>query len=48
MSEPEPLRDAEVRARRGRNIVLAVALMAFVVLVFVVTMIRLSEGAHGH
>ncbi|HEY3697582.1 hypothetical protein [Phenylobacterium sp.] len=44
MSDPARETDAAARARRGRNIALALGLAAFVVLVFVVTLVRL--GAH--
>jgi hypothetical protein len=42
----EPVRDpqAEARTRRARNIVLALGLVAFVVLVFVVTLVRLGAN----
>jgi ABC-type transporter Mla subunit MlaD len=42
MSDPNRESDAEMRARRGRNIALAVGLLLFVVLVFVVTLARLG------
>jgi hypothetical protein len=35
-------REDELRAKRGRNIALALALVVFVVLVFVVTVLRLG------
>lgn len=46
MSDPAPDRDpaAEVRARRGRNIALALGLVLFVILVFVVTIVRLGAN----
>jgi hypothetical protein len=34
--------DAVVRARKGRNIALGVGLVAFVILIFVVTLVRLG------
>lgn len=36
---------SSARARRGRNIALAVALFAFVAIVFVVTIVKLSGNA---
>ena len=44
MSQPGHESEADMKARRGRNIALALGLVAFVVLVFVVTLVRL--GAH--
>lgn len=44
---PEPdARDAEAfrRARRGRNIALAVGLVVFVVLIFIVTLVHLGAN----
>lgn len=42
----EPARDpaAEQRARRGRNIALALGLLIFVVLVFLVTVVKLGAN----
>lgn len=42
----DPTREAEsfAKARRGRNIVLALGLVAFVVIVFVVTVVRLGAS----
>ena len=42
MSDPNQEGEAFVRARRGRNIALAVGLVLFVILVFVVTVVRLG------
>jgi hypothetical protein len=41
---PNPLGDnaAEAKARRGRNIALALGLVLFVILIFVVTIVRLG------
>ena len=47
MSEPTQDPVVEARARRGRNIALALGLVLFVVLVFVVTIVRLG-GSVGH
>ena len=42
MSDPAHENEAEMKARRGRNIALALGLLLFVVLIFVVTIIRLG------
>lgn len=42
MSERKPDPAIEARARRGRNIALALGLVLFVLLVFVVTVVRLG------
>ena len=42
MSDPARESVAEAKARRGRNIALAIALVALVVLTFVVTITRLQ------
>jgi hypothetical protein len=42
MSDPNQEAEAFVRARRGRNIALAVGLVLFVILVFVVTVVKLG------
>ena len=39
---PTPMSPEEIRIRRGRNIALALGLVIFVVLVFIVTMVRLG------
>ena len=44
MSDPARETDVAARARRGRNIALALGLVAFVLLIFIVTLVRL--GAH--
>jgi hypothetical protein len=44
MSDPAHENPAAARARRGRNVAIALGLVAFVVLIFVVTLVRL--GAH--
>ena len=44
MSDPARESDDAARARRGRNVALALGLVVFVVLVFVVTIVRL--GGH--
>jgi hypothetical protein len=44
MTEPQKTQSKEAadKARRGRNVALALGLVAFVVLVFVVTIVRLG------
>ncbi len=42
MSDPKQEGEDFAKARRGRNIALAVALLLFVVLVFIVTVVRLG------
>jgi hypothetical protein len=41
---PPPEDPAFVRARRGRNIVIAVGLVLFVILVYVVTVIKMGAN----
>ena len=45
MSDPKSEDGPAGRARRGRNIALALALAAFVVIVFVVTLVKLGTHA---
>ncbi|HEV2363216.1 MAG TPA: hypothetical protein VGS12_03355 [Caulobacteraceae bacterium] len=42
MSDPRSETTRQARARRGRNLAIAVALFAFVAVVFVVTLLKLS------
>ena len=44
MSDPARESPAEQRARRGRNIALALGLVLFVILIFVVTIVRLGAS----
>jgi hypothetical protein len=44
MSDPAGQKDREDRARRGRNIALALGLVLFVILIFVVTLVRLGAN----
>jgi hypothetical protein len=44
MSDPARESEAETKARRGRNIALALGLLLFVALIFVVTIIRLGAN----
>lgn len=49
MNQPVNNDDAAKKARNGRNVALALGLAAFVVLVFVVTLVRLGGNvAHPH
>jgi hypothetical protein len=47
VSNPNSEDPAAAKARRGRNLLLAAALLGFVVLVFVITMVKIS-GNVGH
>ena len=48
MSDPNSEDPAAARARRGRNLLLAAALLAFVILIFVVTIVKISHNvAHA-
>ena len=49
MTLPDPLQNdpQAMRARRGRSIAIALALGAFVILVFAVTMVRLTLNSHA-
>ena len=40
--------DAVIRKRRGRNIALAVALLAFVVLFYAISVVKLTSPLPGH
>ncbi|MEM9738336.1 MAG: hypothetical protein AAF829_00570 [Pseudomonadota bacterium] len=42
--EVRPLTDEEAKARGRRNVWLALALVAFVMLVLTITIVRLSQG----
>jgi hypothetical protein len=44
MSDPARESAVEAKARRGRNIALALGLVLFVILVFVVTIVRLGAN----
>lgn len=44
MTGPVTETPAEVRARKGRNLAIALTLAAFVVIVFVVTIVRLGAN----
>lgn len=41
---PTPLSDDEARARKKRNMIIALCITGFMVLIFVVTLTRLQEG----
>ena len=45
MSDPRSEDAPSAKARRGRNLLLALALGAFVIVVFIVTLVKL--GAHA-
>lgn len=44
MSDPAHESTIEAKARRGRNIALAIGLVLFMVLVFIVTLVRLGAN----
>lgn len=44
MSDPGREDEAAAKARRGRNIAIALGLVAFVVLVYVVTVVRMGAS----
>ncbi|WP_416899012.1 MAG: hypothetical protein ACMVY4_04595 [Minwuia sp.] len=44
MEHPSPLTHEEARRRRSRNVVLALALVAFVALVFAGSLVKMSGG----
>jgi len=47
--DPKATKDAALKARNGRNIALGLGLVAFVIMVFVVTLVRLGANvAHPH
>jgi len=47
--DTQATRDAAKKARNGRNIALGLGLVAFVIMVFVVTLVRLGANvAHPH
>lgn len=48
MSDPNSEDAPAARARRGRNLLLATVLVAFVILVFVVTIIKISHNVGQH
>jgi hypothetical protein len=48
MSDPNHEDDAAKRARNGRNIAMAIGLVAFVILVFIVTITRLGGNVASH
>jgi hypothetical protein len=48
MSDPNSEDPVAAKARRGRNLLLAAALVGFVVLIFVVTIVKISHNvAHA-
>jgi t-SNARE complex subunit (syntaxin) len=48
MSDPKHETEAFRKARNGRNIALFVGLMAFVIIVFIVTITRLGGNVASH
>ena len=44
MSDPNTEDPVAAKARRGRNLLLAGALVAFVILIFVVTIVKISHN----
>ena len=47
MSEPVRENQAAAKARRGRSIAIAVGLVAFVILVYAVTVVRMGANVLG-
>ena len=49
MSNPDPFNEGPVaaRARKRRSIAIALGLLAFMVLVFFVTVLKMSGASHG-
>ncbi len=45
MSDPRTEGETAAKARRGRNVALGLALAAFVVIIFIVTIVRLGANA---
>ena len=48
MSDPNDETPAAAKARRGRNYLLAGALLAFVVIVFIVSIAKISASVGAH
>jgi hypothetical protein len=48
MSDPKSEQPAWAKARRGRNILLAIGLVAFVIVVFIATLARLGGNVATH
>lgn len=44
MARPAPLNEQEAKRRRGRNVAVALALAAFVGLVFAGSLVKMSQG----
>ena len=44
MSDPNREDDAAAKARRGRNLAIALGLVAFVIIVYVVTVVRMGAS----
>ncbi len=48
MSDPNREDGAAAKARSGRNILLAVALLAFVAIIFAITIVKISGNVGAH
>ncbi len=48
MSDPNQEDPAAARARSGRNVLLALALLAFVALIFVISIVKISANVGHH
>lgn len=48
MNQPLDNKDAAKKARNGRNLALALGLATFVILVFVVTLVKLAGNVQPH
>jgi hypothetical protein len=48
VSDPNGEDDAAARARRGRNILLAFALLGFVAVIFLITIAKISGNGAPH
>ena len=44
MSDPQNEDPVSAKARRGRNLMIALSLVAFVVIIFVITLVKKSGG----
>ena len=48
MSAPDPDREEALKAQKRRNLAIGLALGLFVILLFIVTIVRLGGGAIPH
>lgn len=44
---PKPISPEEAKARNSRNMILAVSIVGFMVVIFLVTVVRMSENMPG-